>query len=570
MKAKTRIEKKRFAFIIGLFFAWMVIILINLVKLQIINYSKYAERVKKQSTRVFNTTPKRGTIYDVNGDILAISVNSFSLYIKNINKKESFQILRKIFKHIYLNKSQRKRILKRISLNVPFVWIKRKLDDREYLRLKAVSKKVNKNYKSFLGFYNEYKRLYPQNKIASHILGGVGIDEQGLGGVEYGLDRFIKGKPGNVKYEVDGRRRAFKFEVIKKPERGKDVKLTVDSGIQFFVEKALKDTVKRFKAKSGAVIVMNSNTGEILSLASYPDYYPQRINESPPSFRINNAVSFLYEPGSTFKVIVASAALDSNICYPQQKFYCNNGVYNIRDKKVYDHRAYSMLTFEDIIVYSSNIGAAKIGQKLGKVRLYNYIERFGFGKKIELGLSGEAKGLLKPLNRWSEVSPAFLSFGYEISVTPLQLTRAINVIASGGYLVNPYIVKTIGEKKLNPGKSKKIISLSTVRRIREIMKAVVNRGTGSKAYIEGISVAGKTGTAKKVKHGRYVKKYVSSFVGFFPAENPRVILYVMINEPQGLYYGGDVAAPLFKDIASKLMIYLHIFPELDSKRGIRL
>jgi len=570
MKKKTRIEKKRFIVVIAIFFIWTSFIVFTLIKLQILNYPKYVQKVKKQSTRIFKTTPKRGTIYDNNGDILAISVKSFSAYIKNINKKESLKIFKKITKRTYLNYNERKNIIKRILKDKPFIWIKRKLEDKEYLRLKTLSNKIKPKYKSFLGFYTEYKRLYPQNKIASHILGGVGIDEQPLGGIEYGLNEFIKGKSGNVKYELDGRRKAFKFEVIKKPERGKDIRLTIDSGIEFFVEKALNETVKRFNAKSGALIILDSKTGKILSMASNPDYYPQRISESPPSHIKNNAVSFLYEPGSTFKIIVASAALDSNICYPQQKFYCNNGVYKIRDKKIYDHASYSMLTFEDIIINSSNIGAAKIGQKLGKIRLYNYIKNFGFGEKIELGLSGEAKGILNPLKRWSEVSVAFLSFGYEISVTPLQMARAINVIASGGYLVNPYIVKSIGKKRINPGLSKKIISDSTVRRIKEIMKGVVIRGTGKKAYIEGISIAGKTGTAKKVKNGRYVKKYVSSFVGFLPAENPRVTIYVMINEPKGAYYGGEVAAPLFREIASKLMIYLHIFPELDSKRGIRL
>ena len=430
--------------------------------------------------------------------------------------------------------------------------------------------KFSPKFKSSVDFIEEYKRIYPQNVSASHILGGVGIDEQGLAGIEYELDSIIMGKGGKVEVELDARKKVFKLNYITQPVPGKDIHLTIDSSIQFFVEKELKKVVEKYQAKGGTVIIMNASDGAVLAMASYPYYRPDRIKYS--SYRVlkNRAVSFLYDPGSTFKIILASSALENNICYPQQMYNCYNGVFQVKDRTIHDHKPFSRLTFEEILIYSSNIGAARIGLRLGKKRFYNKIKEFGFGCKTGIQLPSEEKGILNPLKKWTDVSVAYLAFGYEIVVTPLQMARAFNVIASGGYLVHPHILEKIGGVFYKKKSNIRVLSPSTRHRLASIMADVVKVGTGKKSKINGVDIAGKTGTAKKLKRGKYKKCYVSSFGGFFPVQSPRITMFVVIDEPIGEYYGGDVAAPLFKSIAEKLLIYLNIFPQLDNKNEIRI
>ncbi len=561
-------ERNR-TFIVFIFFGiWVSFIVFFLIKLQVFNYDKYTARIRAQSNRIFKLHPKRGTIYDANGEILAISIKTKSVFLSNKNKAESLELFNIVRKKISLSYKKQKDIRKRIKGGKSFIWIKRKLNDKEIVKLSRIEKK--ENFKSVVDYIEEYKRIYPQQDSASHIIGGVGIDEQGLSGIEYGLNSEIIGKGGRVEVLTDAKHRVFDLKYLEKPIQGKDIYLTIDSSIQYFVEKELTQTVQMYNAKGGTVIVMNSETGDILAMASYPFFYPDRISSVDPAILKNKAISFLYDPGSTFKIILAASALGNNICYPQQVFNCYNGVYKIRDRTIFDVHPYARLSFEDIIIYSSNIGAAIIGQKVGKRRYYNSIREFGFGSKTGVKLPGEERGILNPLNKWSQVSIAYLSHGYEIAVTPIQMVRAFNVIASGGYLIKPEIIERITSKRMKEIKKVKILDRSTLQRISSIMTDVVNVGTGKKSRISGIDIAGKTGTAKKIKWGKYRKIYVSSFGGFFPSKNPKVTMFVVIDEPKGLFYGGDVAAPLFKSIAEKLLIYLRIFPELDEKNEVRI
>jgi len=562
-------ERKRVFLIFILFCLWMLLVGASLVKIQILDYGKNLAKVRSQSNRSFTLHSKRGTIYDRGGEVLAISVKGKSAFLSNKDKTDSLRLLNRIMRRsMIINWEKKQEVKKRIADGDKFIWLKRKLSDREYKILNKI--KNNSDMQSDIDFIEEYKRIYPQGATASHLLGGVGIDEQGLWGIELSLDTTLRGKNCQVKAIQDARHKAFKLQYLTKPVDGKDIYLTIDTSIQFFVEKELENTVKKFHARNGTVIVMDSQKGEILAMACFPNFQPARVTSTPPKVIKNKAISFLYHPGSTFKIILAATALERNLCSPQHKFNCYNGIYKIKGEEITDDHPHSQLSFEEIIIYSSNIGAAKIGERLGKQGLYRGIKLFNFGERSGIRLPGEERGIFNPLNKWSGVSLAYLSHGYEIAVTPLQMVRAFNVIASGGDMIQPYILKAIAGVNLRKTEKKTILSPGTVLRMRTIMEEVVNRGTGKTTHIEDIPIAGKTGTTKKIRRNKRKLKYVSSFGGFFPAKNPRVTIFVVINEPKGSYYGAEVAAPLFKSIAERLLIYLKIFPELDKKNEIKL
>jgi len=568
-------ERKRVLILFIFLSIWTLVISAALVKTQVVDYSKHVSKIRKQTNRILSLHAKRGTIYDCRGEVLAISIKAKSAFINNENKQESLKLLYQINKKIKFRSNSRKNskeyysIKKRIKAGKNFIWIKRQLTDHEYDALKSIKKPANT--RTDLSFIDEYKRIYPQQSTASHILGGVGVDEQGLAGIEYGLDTLIKGKGSKVEVLLDARKKSFKREYIKPPEPGKDIYLTIDAGIQFLVERELQEAVRVNRARGGAVVVMNSSTGSLLAMASCPYYHPDKLRDTSFKTQKNKAISFLYNPGSTFKVVLGATALESNACYPQQIFNCYNGVYKIMNETIYDEHPADRLSFEDIIIHSSNIGAARIGARLGKVSYYNGITRFGFGQRTGIRLPGDETGILRPVKEWSGVSVAYLSHGYEIMVTPLQMARAFNVLANNGFLLQPTVVKSIEGVRLNKEKPVRILSNSTCKRMTSIMTKVTEIGTGKKTRIEGIEIAGKTGTTKKMKSKtRGNNYYVSSFGGFFPAEKPLITMFVVIDEPRGSFYGGDVAAPLFKTIAQRLMIYLNIFPELDKTNEIRL
>ena len=566
---KINKKERNRAFILFMVFSiWVLFIVYKLVKIQVFDYTKYISKVKSQCNRIFSLHPKRGTIYDCNGDVLAISIRAESAFLSNKDNKESMEIFSLLSKQVRLTYREKKNIKERINKGRKFIWIKRKLEDREYEKLKKIKNSLNST--STLGFVDEYKRVYPQKTLAAHVLGGVGIDEQGLCGIEYEIDSLIRGKGGKVKVLIDARGKIFEIEYLKKPVAGKDIFLTIDSSIQFFVEEELRRTVEKFRAKKGSVIIIDSKHGSILAMASYPFYDPVRIKHTSQRVLKNVAVSFLYDPGSTFKIILASSALENEVCHPKQIFNCYNGTFHIKNRTIHDIHPYERLTFEEIIINSSNIGAARIGLRLGKENYYRTLKRFGFGSKTGINLPAEEYGILNSLKRWSNVSVVFLSFGYEIAVTPIQMTRAFNVIASGGYLIKPNILKSVDGIVLPQVKKTKIISSSTGHIMTSIMTEVVNIGTGKQTKIEGIDIAGKTGTAKKIKNGSYENSYVSSFGGFFPANNSRITMFIVIDEPKGKFYGGEVAAPLFKTITNRLLIYLNIFPELDKGNEVRI
>ena len=562
----NRNERNR-AFVLFLIFnAWVIFIVVVLFKIQVFSYSKYRSRVSAQTKRTFKLHPKRGTIYDGFGEVLAISIETKSAAISAKNKQKAMATFRNVVKKIKMPSSKQKEIVERIKRGNRFIWLKRKLSENEHQALQYVNDHSENSTPIF--FVDEYKRIYPREERAAHILGGVGIDEQGLAGLEYEMDSQIKGHGGLVNGMVDARQKVFNLEYLEYPESGKDVFLTIDSTLQYFVEQELEKNVRQHNAKGGAVIVMDSQSGAILAMASYPFYRPDRISKTSNKILRNKCTSFLDDPGSTFKIVLASSAFENNIVQPHQSVNCRNGKMSVSDRTITDSHSFQTLSFEEVIVKSSNVGAATIGMKLGRNRYYQSILKFGFGSKTGIRLPAEENGILNPVARWNDVSVAFLSHGYEISVTPMQMIRAFNVIATGGYLVRPFIIKNIDGVGARPYKRTKVLSDSTARKMVSIMTEVVKRGTGKKTFIEGIEIAGKTGTAQKLKNGEYIETHIASFGGFFPANNPRITMFVMIDEPRPLFYGGDVAAPLFKTITKKLLVYLNIFPQQNGMNEI--
>ncbi|MBN2400054.1 MAG: penicillin-binding protein 2 [Candidatus Aminicenantes bacterium] len=556
--------KKRFFFLSIIFFVWIFFIAFKLFKLQVIDFNTYLAKVKAQTNRVEDLHSKRGTITDRHGEILAISLQSKSAFLSNKDKEISLAVFRDFCRLLALDNSQKIKVNKRIRRGEKFIWLKRKLTDEEYQKILPLAS--SKQTAGTIDFIDEYRRVYPQKKMAAHILGGVGMDEQALGGIETSLDSEIKGRGGKIKVLIDARKKIFQFKYLEMPVAGKDIHLSIDAALQFLVERELVETVRKYRAAGGAVIVLRSTDAQILAMASYPDYYPQMIWRAPSQALKNKAISFLYDPGSTFKIVLAAAALENHSSAPGEMFNCHQGVYMIKDRRITDVHPFDRLSFEDIIIQSSNIGAAGIGQRLGKEKYFHSIQAFGFGRRTGIMLPAEENGILNSPEKWSGVSLVYLSHGYEISVTPLQMAAAFNVLASGGYWLQPQILLEPGPES----EKRKILSLSSQQPLTAILTAVVDRGTGKKARIAGIEIAGKTGTARKVKAGKYASSYVSSFGGFFPAGDPQVTVFVMIDEPLGLYYGGDVAAPLFKSVAAKIMPYLRLFPDRPDQKEIYL
>ncbi len=556
--------KKRFFWLAIFFFVWIFFIAFKLFQLQVIHYNTYLAKVKAQTNRVETLHSKRGTIFDRNGEILAISVQSKSAFLSNKDKDISLSLFREFCRQIALENSQKIKINKRIRRGEKFIWLKRKLTDEEYQKVRLLAE--DRQGAGMIDFLDEYRRVYPQKKIAAHVLGGVGMDEQALGGIETSLDSDIRGRGGRIKMLIDARKKIFQFKYLESPVAGRNIHLSIDAALQFLAERELAAAVETHRASGGAVIVMKSDDAQVLAMASYPDYHPQVIWRAPASALKNKAISFLYDPGSTFKIVLAAAALENQICAPGEIFNCYHGVYEVRDRIITDVHPFERLSFEEIFIQSSNIGAVRIAQRLGGERYFKTIREFGFGRRTGIALPAEENGILNSPEKWSGVSLAFLSHGYEIAVTPLQMAMAFNVLAAGGYRQPPQILLH-ADGALTKSR---VVSDAGQSALIGILASAVARGTGKKAAIAGIEIAGKTGTAHKVKGGKYTSSYVSSFGGFFPARDPQVTVFVMIDEPQGMHFGGDVAAPLFKSIAEKIMIHLNLFTDLPDQKEIHL
>jgi len=555
--------KKRTIILVMFSLVWLGALVLRLVQLQVINANQYRSIVLDQNQNTIDVIPKRGTIYDRNGTILARSMPNPSLAFRppqgeSINSQ--LNKINKISEICALSSDRLKSIQSQIEEQKPFIWIKRKIDPEE--ADKVMSLQLN-------GFYleDEKKRFYPQGKLASHLIGRVGMDDNGQSGVELKYDSVLLGYKGRRLTLKDGIRRDYQHEIIEQPIPGKDLILTIDETIQYFAEKELAKAVTTRSADWGIVIVSHPGTGEILALANYPDF---DLNHPPSSIELwgkIRAIQHLFDPGSTFKIVIASAALESGRVSFSDVFDCSQS--QLYAGKIFrDHDDFETLAFPDVIIHSSNIGTIQIGQRIGEQNLYDMIQTYGYGQKTGVDLPGEERGILNPIKKWTPISLASLSIGYEISVTAIQMLQAINVIANRGVATRPMIVKNIvlNREKIQkqPYEYRRVITEEVASRLIDIVQKVTEVGTGTAAHIEGYSTAGKTGTAQKYDPaiGSYsTSKHTASFVGFAPVETPLFSMVVVIDNPKGLFYGGQVAAPVFREIGRQIFRYLRIPPK---------
>jgi len=545
-----------------LIFLCFLLIIFRLFLIMFVEHEVYLEKAKIQQVKREDIIPKRGNIYDRRGRELAISLEKESLYIDPVMIKNQEAINNILNNYLKVNYQQ----IVNDSNNKRFVWVKRKMDDELVQKIKNMKLEG-------VGFVAEHTRYYPKGNIASHVIGFVNIDEEGVEGLERLYDRYLKAQKSSkiVLRDASGKKLS---DGIYPDIKGNDIFITIDEGLQYIVEKHLNEAMAKWKASSATAIMMDPFTGEILALANRPTYNPNDLKTIKNMANVRNrAITDLYEPGSTFKIVTASAALEEGIVKTSTKIDCSSGFIEVGGKKIKDVHKNGVLSFEEVIQKSSNVGTIKIALMLGKEKLYHYIKKFGFSEKTGIDLPGEVAGYLRHPNKWSGTSIGAVSIGQEVGVTALQILRAYSAIANGGYLVKPFVVSEIRSPDGNilfkaVIKREKVLSENTALTMREILKKVTEEGgTARTAKIEGNNVAGKTGTAQKYdpKIKRYSKdKFVSSFVGFIPAESPRIALIVVIHDPVGAHYGGVVSAPVFKAISDEALSYLNV-PRDDAK-----
>ncbi len=525
--------------------------------LQILQHEILEKKADKQHLHRVELTPARGSILDRNGTTLAESIHMDSCYAEPRRIKDVNGTAGALAPMLGIPKSE---LVAKLSVKKSFTWVARWLAPEVAIRVKNMKLPG-------IGFAPESKRFYPNMEIAAHVVGFTGRDPSGLEGIELKYDSTILGNTGYMITERDalGRNIAIMNTVIKDSSPGKSVILTLDKTIQFIVEKELAKAVTDSKAKAGMALVMESDTGKILAMANYPTFNPNAYARYSLAELRNHVVADSFEPGSTFKVFTIAAAIDSATVKATDIYNCENGVYRIAGRTIHDDHPHSRITVSEIIKYSSNIGAAKIGFKMGEGKLTSYLRNFGFGQRTGIDLPGEATGILK--KHLYAIDLATTSFGQGVSLSAIQLTTALSAIANGGNLMKPYIVEQILDdsgtvvQKFEPQIVRRVMSPEASQTVIKMMETVTGEGgTGTKAALEGFRVAGKTGTAQKVDPvtHTYSAKRIGSFVGFIPADKPKLTIAVIIDEPQGIKYGGVVAAPAFRGIAQNSLAYLKI------------
>jgi cell division protein FtsI/penicillin-binding protein 2 len=552
----------------GVAIFWATAVFGRLAYLQLYRHRDYLVRAQHQQQRVIEISPKRGAIYDRNMHALAMSVkvdSAFAIPAELKDKTLAAQLLSGV-----LNVPADV-IESRLNSSQNFVWIERKLTPEQSEAVTALNLK---------GIYTqpENKRFYPKGSLASHVVGFVDVDEKGLGGIEYELDSQIRGKSEKIVMMADGHQRIFDGAEARR-ERGATVVLTLDEKIQYIAERELAAAMAKTHALAGTVVVINPNNGELLAVANWPTFDPNASTGTPAEARMDRAVTALYEPGSTFKLITLAAAFDQGITNPDEVIDCENGATYVAGHKIHDHKRFGLLTVSNILALSSDVGAIKIAERLGASKFYDYIRAFGFGAITGVDLPGESRGMLHPLDRWSPISIGAVSMGQEVGVTPMQLITAVSAIANGGTLYKPHIVSEVRrgdtvlprEGALAASEPHRVIQPETAATLRSLMEGVVLNGTGKLARLDGWSSAGKTGSAQKIdpNTGRYSPtQLIASFTGFAPINNPAITILVSLDSPVGLHEGGMVAAPVFKRIAEQVLPYLDVTPDVPVGRVV--
>ena len=536
---------------------WCFAICGRLVYLQIFSYGRFVKQAGHQQQRAIPLTAKRGVIYDRAGRELAMSVLVDSAFAVPTEVKDLPNAVSLISR---ITGEDRNVVLADCRAHKTFCWVARKADDETIERIRSLNLQG-------IHFQKEPKRFYPAHDLAAQVLGSVGMEDSGQSGIEHEFDDQLRGRPGKMFISVDAHKQWFS-DVETQPEPGQNLVLTIDKNIQYIAEKELDQGIHDTQAIAGTVIVENPRTGEILALANRPTFNPNLRKQITPAALTNRAVSYIYEPGSTFKLVTISAALEEKVTNPDEIFDCQMGSIVYNGMRIRDSKPHGLLPVWGVLVESSDVGAIKIALRLGEDRLYKYIRAYGFGQLSGIELPGETRGLTKPPSRWSKVSIAAISMGQEIGISPLQLAGLVATFANDGVWVAPRIVAGTVEPQntpqtvaFHPGASHRAISSYTAAEMRSMMQKVVLEGTGRRAILEGYSAAGKTGTAQKVDPatGAYSKtKYIGSFAGFAPMNNPQIVVAVILDSAVGLHQGGQVSAPVFRRIAQQVLEYLHV------------
>lgn len=567
-KSRPDVSFGRTLFVAAVIGFWMLAVSGRLVYLQVSQHDGLVNRARQQQQNAIETSPQRGNLLDRYERELARSIQTVSLFVdpdgldagalectaselsKLLGDKES-----DLIKQLQDAQNEKRR----------FVWIARRLDVEQ---AKPIVELNLPGLQSVL----EPKRYYPNGSLASHVLGFVGLDGQGLGGVEQSFNQKISGEPGRLFLERDATGKPYEsFEIA--AAQGQTVLLTLDQSIQYQAERALQEAVQKSHAKSGSAIVLDPRNGEILALANAPSFDPNDVAAAPAENRRNWALQNVYEPGSTFKIVAFSAAIEKKLAKPEDKIDCQMGAITVAGRLIHDHHPFGTLTMAEALAKSSNVAAIKLGLRVGNESMYDFMTRFGFGSKTGIELPGETGGILRKVERWQPSSIGSIAMGQEVGVTPVQMAAAFGALANDGLRIAPHLVREIRDASgrvvyTAQPEQRRVVSAETAVALRGMLEGVTLHGTAKKAQLDGYSAAGKTGTAQKIdpKTRAYSStKFIGSFVGFAPVNNPQVVIIVVIDEPAGSYHGGEVAAPVFREIAEQILPAMGVMPDVETK-----
>jgi cell division protein FtsI (penicillin-binding protein 3) len=553
----------------GFLFLWCAFIGLRLLQLQILRYGDWVQRAQRQQQRSIPVSPRRGIIYDRNGHELAMSISvdsAFAVPSEIPDPENTAGLLARVLH------TDPRDMVARLKASHSFAWIARKVDADTSQRIRAMNLRG-------IYFQKEPKRFYPKRELAAQTIGYVGLDDEGLGGIEHAYEARLHGRPGKMLITMDARRKWF-GRVERQPDPGDNVVLTVDEKIQYIVEKELEQAMHDTRAEAGTIVVQNPRTGEILALANRPTFNPNVYKDVPSSALKNRAVSDIYEPGSVFKIVTYSSAVEEKLVHPEDPIDCQGGVINVGGIRIHDLHKMGVVPIKEALAHSSDVAAVKVGMRVGDQRFYSYIRGFGFGQQTGIELPGETKGMAKPVNRWSKVSIGAMSIGQEIGVTALQLASMVSAIANDGVYTPPRIVAGVLPPRTTPQTvtfrrppQHRVVSTLTAAQMKKMLEGVVLFGTGRRAILDGYTSAGKTGTAQKVdpNTGTYSRtKYVATFAGFAPVNNPALTIVVSLDSAVGLHQGGQISAPVFTRVAQQVLAYMNVPHDAEIKNEKRL
>lgn len=555
---ETGIRRRTLA--LGLLFAgWAAVVLLRLVQVQVLGHAEAKAAVEAQTRDRTPLDAPRGDILDRNGAILACSLPAASLYVHHVAAETPAQEetkVRRLKAELGLTDNQAAYVRGRLAAEAPFTYVKKRVPEEEAARVLALKL-------AGVGAEPTTRRHYPHGPLAAHVVGGMSRSGSAAAGIELRFDGVLKGVEGlQISYKANGNR-GYENRVLKPPVPGRAVRLTIDTTIQYFAERELARAVAEHKAAWGVVIISEPRTGDILALASAPAYdlnqYP-----GPEKTLLNRAIGASYEPGSTFKIITAAAAVERGRVGYSELFDCSAGSIRVGGTTITDHKREHVLSFPQVLIKSSNVGTVQFAQRLSDAEFIETIKAFGVGRRTGIELPAEEPGRVHPVGRWTKSSLPHVAIGYEVMVTPLQMQGAMNVFATGGLLIRPRVVRDDAAEAGTPEAPVRALSERTASElVSRIFEAVVEQGTATDSRLDGYRIAGKTGTAQKYDHAlkAYTREYTSSFVGFAPVGDPRLSMIVVLDSPKEGYYGGEVCAPVFRDIAKQVLRYLRVPPE---------